>query len=124
MARDSDGAPLYNSFIVEDSEDAVLSLADSEEKKRQAFKKTKESEKKRMAMLIHKIVYQLEKLRFNLEKNIYPRDMTLRLLDSKDQQEEDAAHRKHSIAQLNNDRHLLLAFKLLYKLHDRIMLKM
>jgi len=124
LARDSDGAPLYNSFIVEDSEDAVLSLADSEEKKRQAFKKTKESEKKRMAMLIHKIVYQLEKLRFNLEKNIYPRDMTLRLLDSKDQQEEDASHRKHSIAQLNNDRHLLLAFKLLYKLHDRIMLKM
>ena len=97
MARDSDGAPLYNSFIMDDQVDDALSLADSEEKKRQVVKMTKESEKKRLAELLHKIVYQLEKLRFNLEKNIYPRDLTLRLFDTKEKQEEDGASRKYSI---------------------------
>ena len=123
LARDSDGAPLYSSFIVDDHEDSILSCVDSDERKRQAVKKTKESEKKRMAMLIHRIVYQLEKLRFNLEKNIYPRDMSLRLFDSHDQ-EGDGAARKFSIVQLNNDRQLLLAFKLLHKLHQKIKVKM
>jgi hypothetical protein len=67
-------------------------------------------------------VYQLEKLRFNLEKNIYPRDMALRLFDSYEQEDSDA--RKFSIVQLNYDRQLLLAFKLLHKLHQKIKAKM
>ena len=47
-------------------------------------KKKGDTNKQRMAQLITRIVYQLEKMRFILEKNIYPRDTTLRLFDSQD----------------------------------------
>ena len=75
-----------------------------------------------MAQLITKIVYQLEKMRFILEKNIYPRDTTLRLFDSQDQEEDNLMTKSaRKFSNVNkNDRHLLLANKLLHMLHSKI----
>ena len=73
-----------------------------------------------MAQMITRIVYQLEKLRFILEKNIYPRDTTLRLFDSPDH-DEDMTKSMRKFSSVNkNDRHLLLAYKLLNMLHNKI----
>lgn len=116
----SDGAPLYNSFIMDDG----VNTNDSDEKARkrkEAITKNKGSEKKRMAKLIHHIVYTLEELRFIMDKNIFPRDMTLRLFGCKEMLTEDQPGiRQFGIKQLNNDRQLPLAFMLLHKLNKKI----
>lgn len=74
---------LRSSFIVED-EDFAINGVGVDEGRRLAASKSKQSEKKRLAKLVEKMIYQLEKLRFSLEKKVYPRDMTLRLFDCKD----------------------------------------
>ena len=45
-----------------------------------------------MAELLEHIVYQLEKLRFIIEKNIFPRDMTLRLFDFPEPEHKDLSN--------------------------------
>ena len=79
-----------------------------------------------MSNLLEQIVYQLEKLRFIIEKNIFPRDMTLRLFDFPEPEHKDLSNltRRLSISQLNNNRQLVLAYKLLHKLHLKIKKKM
>ena len=84
--KSMDGAAaIYSSFVVDDDETMMNSL-DSDDLPRNHTSKTKESEKKRLAKIVEKIIYQLEKLRFSLEKKVYPRDMTLRLFDCKEDQ--------------------------------------
>lgn len=59
-------------------------------------------------------------MRYILEKNIYPRDLTLRLFDSLESQSEAALNNKYSFVQNNTDNHLLIAFNLLQKLNSKI----
>ena len=83
---------------------------DADEQKRiRQRKKTEENEKRKMATLLEGIVYQLEKLRFILEKNIFPRDTTLRLFNNQEMENNELRHlsasssRKSSIVYLNNN---------------------
>ena len=99
----------HKSYMVEDV-DGMLSLDSDEQRRLRKRKKTEENEKQKMAVLLERIVYQLEKLRFILQKNILPRDMTLRLFDSQDHENNEMAHlaneknRKLCIGHLNNNR--------------------
>ena len=107
-------------------EDGDNLVGDDESAERRIISKKKkgESNKQRMAQLVTRIVYQLEKMRYILEKNIYPRDTTLRLFDSPEH-EDDVAKSLRKFSSVNkNDRHLLLAYKLLHMLHKKIQDKM
>ena len=81
-----DRAHLQSSYIVSSEIDDPLESVDSDERRRreEEKQKLKESNKEQMASLILRIAYHLEKLRFVLEKSIYPRDLMLRLFDSPD----------------------------------------
>ena len=81
LLRNSDGIANYNSFVGEDV-DGMLSVDSDEQRRLRKKKKGEENEKQRIAILLERIVYQLEKLRYIVDKNIFPRDMTLRLFDS------------------------------------------
>lgn len=94
--------------MVEDA-DGILTMDADEQKRIRQRKKTEENEKRKMAALLEGIVYQLEKLRFILEKNIFPRDMTLRLFNNQEMENNELRHlslassRKSSIVYLNNN---------------------
>lgn len=108
LMRNDDGIAAYSSFVG-NNVDGMLSVSSNEPRRLPKQKKGVGNEKKRMAILLERIVYQLEKLRFILEKNIFPRDMTLRLFDSQEPNEEMlnlncTTTRKLSIKELNNNR--------------------
>ena len=89
--------------------DGILTMDADEQKRIRQRKKTEENEKRKMATLLEGIVYQLEKLRFILEKNIFPRDTTLRLFNNQEMENNELRHlsasssRKSSIVYLNNN---------------------
>lgn len=118
VQKNSDGVASFNSFVIDDV-DNILAMDEDEQRRKRKNKKPEENEKKRLAELLEQIVYQLEKLRFILEKNIFPRDMTLRLFDYSEPEYKDLSNQKSklSISQLNNNRQLILAYKQLDKLH-------
>ena len=97
MGESVDGRPSYNSFILDGAAaDVDRGEGDSEVLDRKA----KDTKKLRMAQLIEKIVYHLEKLRYIMDGAILPRDANLRLFDSRDDNEQ-SAKRKFN---LNDDR--------------------
>ena len=79
MMRNSDGAPVYSSFIINDDDDNLLIEDDDQRTPKE--RKLKQSEKQRMTQFLMAATYTLEKLRFVIDKSIYPRDMTLKQLD-------------------------------------------
>ena len=100
MGESVDGTPSYNSFILDGAAaDVDLGESDSEVLDRKASK-AKDTKKLRMAQLIEKIVYHLEKLRYIMDGAILPRDANLRLFDSRDDNEQ-SVKRKFN---LNDDR--------------------
>ena len=91
----------------------------------QKVKKSKDSQKQKLASLIPRIIYQLEKLRFILEKKIFPRDLSLRLFgQTQDLGEMTADEKKLNFVQDNNEHLLLLAYNMLSKLHEKMQQKM